>query len=119
MYVATERADYLVVRASAEAGHRAHIVLHELGHALLDHQPPGGADADAPRLTVPGMDPQVVARALGRTTYEQEQERQAEVFATRALARTRWWRRPPRRVVRPGQDEMVERIARSLGEETR
>jgi hypothetical protein len=79
--------------------HQGHIVAHELGHLLFDHSVP--ADPADPRheptaalpeplrALVPGLSPQAIQGALGRSThvtdhapYSHRAELEAELFAT-------------------------------------
>jgi hypothetical protein len=114
LWVATLDTDYLIVRESANPAHQDLILLHELGHVLLDPEDGMPLDVDLLRVLVPQVDPATVTCMLGRSQYALESEQTAEVFATLLFARTsRWAPRSPR-VVAPGADDIVSRIERAL-----
>jgi hypothetical protein len=99
LLMSTDRADYILYPTTTTALHRQHILLHEVGHLLCGHTgPAGGADgvaldAAAGRQLMPSLSPELVRRVLGRTTYTEVEEREAELVAS-LLAQ---------RVVRPGE----------------
>jgi Zn-dependent peptidase ImmA (M78 family) len=66
--------------------HQQHIILHELGHILCNHQ---GIDADEIRSSsLPGTRQSGERlRALRNGRYTEEEEREAEMFATLILTR--------------------------------
>ncbi|GAB3435088.1 hypothetical protein [Actinophytocola sediminis] len=83
-WITTDTADYVFYQQATSRAHQAHIVLHELGHILAGHR---GAEDDAllgDSVTgqFPDLAPEAVRRALGRTSYDSEQEREAETVAT-------------------------------------
>lgn len=79
MWIATDTADYIYARRGTSSLHHRHFVLHEVGHMICGHQ---GLD---PTLQLASMLPHlpadVIRRALGRTTYSDPQEQEAEAFA--------------------------------------
>lgn len=94
MWVPTPTTDHVFVAPNVAGPHRDHVVMHELGHMLLDH-----------RLALAGsfaaVSPELALRMLGRTTYSDPQEHDAELFASLVLARThgtdrRSWAHDPR-----------------------
>jgi hypothetical protein len=66
--------------------HQQAIILHEVGHVLADDD---GADVHPfPLELLSGdWDPEVIERLRGRRRYDDEQEREAEGFATAVLDR--------------------------------
>jgi hypothetical protein len=81
LWMATAKADYIVVDNRAPAALREHILLHELAHLLCDHT--GRLRLDAAGLDFDILDPAMVERVLGRTSrYPDEQEREAEGLAS-------------------------------------
>lgn len=93
VWIATEAADYILYQRETSKAHQGHIVLHELGHILAGHS--GDAEDDtllaelyldvepgALRERYPDLEPDAVRRALRRTSYDTEQEREAETVAT-------------------------------------
>ncbi|AEW98629.1 hypothetical protein [Streptantibioticus cattleyicolor] len=60
--------------------HQDHIILHEIGHILADHQDDGGS-SDLPDLG-PDYPGDLVTRGLRRTCYTEDYEHEAELVAT-------------------------------------
>ncbi|WP_340377091.1 hypothetical protein U5640_19790 [Streptomyces sp. SS7] len=89
--VATEHADLIFYEPATSALHKLQIVLHELAHLLLGHSAP---DAERPAYATRllpdgeddeddlGMDLDQVLHILGRTSYSDNQEKDAELLAT-------------------------------------
>lgn len=88
LLMSTERADYILYPTNTTALHRRHILLHEVGHLLCGHTGSGAGadgaaiDAAAGRQLMPNLSPELVRRVLGRTTYTEVEEREAELVAT-------------------------------------
>lgn len=82
MWIELPDQDLIFVEPRTSRHHQAHIGLHEVAHILCGHC---GADVPVPfdlsRL-VPHLDPAAVARMLGRTSYGQREEAEAELLAT-------------------------------------
>ncbi|SEG56393.1 hypothetical protein SAMN04489712_106309 [Thermomonospora echinospora] len=94
--------------------HRLGILLHELAHVLLGHDPVSFAGGSGPHRLAPHL-PGKMARILaGRTNHVGEEERQAEELADRLLERLteRHARRPERPA--PEVAPHVRRIAEGL-----
>lgn len=75
--------DVILFRTGAGPEHELHSTLHECGHLLLGHVAVAGQPTDVGRLSrlLPDLDPELVATALARASYEDEAEREAELFA--------------------------------------
>ncbi|PRY45156.1 hypothetical protein [Umezawaea tangerina] len=82
MWVATTTADLVFYERETTLPHREHIILHELSHVLCDHYPVSTSLAEQARLLLPGLDPEVVSRVLGRAGYSSAEEREAETLAS-------------------------------------
>lgn len=93
VWITTNVADYILYQQETSKSHQGHIVLHELGHILAGHSSDEDDDAllaelypdvepDALRERYPDLEPDAVRRALRRTSYDTEQEREAETVAT-------------------------------------
>lgn len=61
--------------------HQDHIILHEIGHILCDHQDDGDAGGDLPDLG-PDFPHDLTTRGFRRTCYTEDYEREAELVAT-------------------------------------
>ncbi|WP_082977211.1 hypothetical protein [Mycobacterium sp. 852002-50816_SCH5313054-b] len=83
--------DIIVYDDTTSSYHVEHIVLHELGHLLLQHRSSPGSDAAALSIQelLPDVDPATVLHVLGRTAYDNEQESQAELFASFVMSESR------------------------------
>lgn len=81
MWVPTQTTDHIFVAPNVVGPHRDHVVMHEVGHMLLNHR--------LGLLTsFTAVSQELVLRVLARTTYADPQEREAEQFASTVLART-------------------------------
>jgi hypothetical protein len=98
LLVSTREVDYILYERDTAALHRYHIILHEMGHLICGH-------VTAQEL-LPTLDASVVRRVLGRTTYEDPQEREAERFAMLVLDKAGWLPGPP--------DDVLARIEQAL-----
>lgn len=67
--------------------HEEHIILHEVGHMLCGHQGVGGVGDDLIQLLMPDLDPAMVRGVLGRASYSDAEEQEAELIATLILKR--------------------------------
>ena len=74
--------DYVFYERETSQLHREHIILHELGHLLCEHQPTEVIDEEVISKLFPHLDPTVVHRVLGRTTYSAIEEQEAEMLAS-------------------------------------
>ncbi|MFF7633005.1 hypothetical protein ACFZB9_07610 [Kitasatospora sp. NPDC008050] len=84
LWIRSKSNDYIFVHPDTSRAHQDHIIAHELGHILRNHQglpilPAAQPVAD--RL-VPDLDPRVVKMMLGRTSYEHDDEEEAELIGT-------------------------------------
>lgn len=87
LWVTTDTADYIFYNELASPLHRAHIVLHEIGHMVLAHAAGTTLSAATAQLLMPGLDQAAVRKSLSRSDYSATQEQEAEVFATLIMAR--------------------------------
>lgn len=122
LLMSTEHADYILYPTNTTALHRRHILLHEVGHLLCGHVgADGGADgvaidAAAGRQLMPNLSPELVRRVLGRTTYTEVQEREAELVAS--LLAQRVVRPAEPREPAPGVPDGVRRFDSLFGRRT-
>jgi hypothetical protein len=82
LWVATEQADLICYEATTTPPHQEHIILHELGHLLCNHYPAQLSGTEHMRMLMPDLDPLMVQRILGRTSYAATEEQEAELLAT-------------------------------------
>jgi hypothetical protein len=81
VWLSTPAADHIAYLQQTSRPHQVHIILHELGHVIADHRS-DEQDDDVLQMIYPSIDPDVVRRALRRTSYDNAQEREAETVAT-------------------------------------
>ena len=81
VWLATDKADYIVYQSQTTRVHQDHIVLHEIGHILAGHRGDRG-DPGSWTAALPDLSPEMVRRALGRSFYDASHEREAELIAT-------------------------------------
>jgi hypothetical protein len=108
LWIALRDADLICHEADTNAVHQAHIVLHELGHMLCGHDSAGASPESVLRFLLPTLDPAAVSRVLHRGSYHDDEEREAERFAT--LVRQRAGQLPLLATTPvPAEDEVVLR----------
>ncbi|WP_346342624.1 hypothetical protein [Streptomyces sp. SID685] len=112
VWISTGACDYIVYQRETTKSHQDHIILHEVGHILAGHDSDDG-DEDLWALMMPDIDPQAIRRALRRTSYDQDHEREAELVATIILQ----WASVLNRVAPPqATDPSVRRVQTALGD---
>lgn len=79
--------DYIFHEEGSSPLHREHIIMHELGHAIMDHDGSGLPIEGVASLLFPTLNPDLVRRVLGRTAYSTREEKEAETLATLILRR--------------------------------
>lgn len=86
LWIASPTADYVLYQQHTSTVHQDHIVLHEVGHIIAGH-----ATVELDEKTWSLLDPArlraAIGHALGRTCYDTEREREAELAATIILER--------------------------------
>jgi hypothetical protein len=98
--LSTNTVDYVCYAVHTSPLHRQHIILHEIGHLLFDHEghrisltgdesPPSHSHSQrrvskAIEQLLPHLDPSGIRRLLHRSVYHAPDEREAELFATLA-----------------------------------
>lgn len=114
-WMRTAKADYVFYEEDTSQLHQQHIVFHEIGHILRAHVPGKELSKDLARTIAAGMKVSDVFRVLGRDSYDEDDEFEAELIATLILRRI--GRHPLREVPRatdPSADEVIARITTSL-----
>ncbi len=111
LWLRTSSADYILYQRETTVLHQQHIIAHELGHLLAGHSSDDGDDAVWAEL-LPDVPPDLLRRALRRTHYDTDQERDAETVATLLLERAA----VVSAVTSPGGSPRARRAQRSLGD---
>lgn len=88
----TDTIDFIAYQCNTSKVHQDHIICHELGHLLAGHRTVDVRGPEAVRLLAPHIDPAVVRRMLGRTSYAEPEEQEAETIADMLMAHhvTHW-----------------------------
>lgn len=76
--------DFIFISPDVKGAHRDHVLAHELGHVELNHQP-----GEMSSVLTHVVDPAEATQMLGRTSFSDPQEREAERFAEQLLSPTR------------------------------
>ena len=114
VWLAMPDADYVFYENGTTAVHREHIILHELGHLLSEHVAHESIDDDVLRELFPRLDPAMIRRVLGRTSYSAAEEQEAEMIASMVLERAgRRAAAKPHRAARHG--DVIDRLTVTLG----
>ena len=82
LWIAGPTADYVLYQQHTSPAHQDHIVLHEVGHIIAGHP---ATELDEATWSL--LDPDTLRAAIGRTCYDTEREREAELVATIILTR--------------------------------
>jgi hypothetical protein len=109
MWVGTEDADYIFYAQDTTPVHQRHIVVHEIGHMAFDHQGSRLGGDELARLLFPNLNPALVQSFLARSVYSDDEECEAETFASVLLGRVKAQQGVPG--LRPGEAELLQRIA--------
>ena len=109
LWLATSSADYIIYQEQTTEAHQRHIIAHELGHILAEHHSDEDDDA-AWRELMPDIPPEMIRRALRRTHYDNDHEREAETAATILLEAA------AASVSVPGRSARARRAQEALGD---
>jgi hypothetical protein len=124
VWIATDNTDYILYQQQTSKSHQDHIILHELGHLLAGHHSDEEDDEllgelypdvapDALRAQYPDLALDAVRRALRRSSYDTEQEREAETVATIILE---WASVLDRVSPRASQEKTAQRMENALAD---
>jgi len=89
MWIRRDDVDIIFYERSTSQYHRQQIILHEIGHIVLQHEPVSvkATGPVAMAQLMPDVNTAAMVKALGRTTFDNEMENQAELFASLLLSR--------------------------------
>ncbi|MDT3395920.1 ImmA/IrrE family metallo-endopeptidase [Streptomyces sp. B1866] len=118
LLISTATADYVFYEAHTTATHQTHVIVHELGHLLLGHEPTSLSLPGPVRGLLPeDVSPTLVRHMLARSHYAQPEEYAAEYFATQVLREVSAWYHPapaPGPAAPSGTAGLVGRLERSF-----
>jgi hypothetical protein len=101
----------IIVHARTAPLHEEHIVLHEVGHMLCEHNGQSGLlTSELMSLLMPDLDPALVHRMLNRRSYTEAEEQEAELLATVILERVADRRPAPEPVVDSALASQMDRL---------
>ena len=106
--------DYVLYEQRTSRLHQEHIILHEVGHLVCQHEATPVLDEETAALLMPNLDRRMVERVLGRTCYSARDEQQAEMIASLILQRAERPATEPRWVVPAEAAGIVDRLESSL-----
>jgi hypothetical protein len=87
LWISDDRRDYIVHESATSPMHQEHIILHEIGHLLCDHQGAAKLTGEHAAGLFRTLDPAMVRKVLGRSGYTSEEEAEAEMLASLILQR--------------------------------
>ncbi|MFE1444417.1 hypothetical protein [Streptomyces sp. NPDC058739] len=114
MWVATPDVDYIVYQKHTWRTLQIHIVLHEIGHMLCEHEATPAEHDEVSRLLLPTIDPALVRVVLGRTSYDRDEEKAAELVASLIPLHTSSAVSLPTTQLPPEMVNLVSHLERSL-----
>ncbi|MFE2284390.1 hypothetical protein ACFXDJ_09470 [Streptomyces sp. NPDC059443] len=117
MWVSTPMADFVIYAACATRAHQEHIIAHELGHIMCDHQSVSDMDDGILGQLFPDISPVIVRRVLQRTKYSHRNEQEAETIASLYCARMD--RRNEEHITLCPDDEVIARLRMAISAEYR
>ncbi|MFH8386833.1 hypothetical protein ACH4E7_38965 [Kitasatospora sp. NPDC018058] len=82
LWLATSTSDFIFVERNTSQPHQEHIVLHEIGHMLLDHNSLSLAEPTDLNEMFSDLGPNMLRRLLARTNYTTRHEQEAEMLAS-------------------------------------
>jgi hypothetical protein len=112
IWIGTQEADFIFYARDTSPVHQRHIIAHEIGHMAFGHQGAKVGDEGLTRVLFPDLSPAVVQSFLARTSYSDNEEREAETFASILLGRVR--RQPAIADLSPDEAELLHRIERAF-----
>lgn len=112
LWIATDTTDHILYQKETSKAHQDHIILHEVGHILADHRSDED-DTEFWRSAPPELSLGAVRRALRRTSYDEEHEREAELVATIILE---WAAVLDRVTPAASKDPALQRVQTALGD---
>ncbi|MFM9582139.1 secondary metabolite protein [Streptomyces caniscabiei] len=107
----TPSAFYIFYDPLTSHAHQDHVIGHEIAHLLLGHHERRQLSEEVPQGLAPLLDPALVEMMLGRSSYEEAEEHDAELLASYLSGRVIEHRL---RSASPTGDDIQERIAHTL-----
>lgn len=86
LWVSLQDKDYVLVERGTDPLHRDQMKLHEWAHMVSGHRGTLSRSDEWSGRLLPDLDPAMVKMVLGRRTYSEEEEIEAEMMASMVLA---------------------------------
>lgn len=114
-WMRTAKADYVFYEEDTSRLHQQHIVFHELGHIARRHVVGRELSTDLAHLMAPGLKVSDVFRVLGRDSFGDDDEFEAELIASLIQRRISLQAvREAPTATDPAAEEIIARISNSL-----
>lgn len=91
LWVHTPDEDIILFESRQAPIHQRHVIMHELGHLICDHDTAPVMTPEASRLLLPSLNPALVQRVLGRDHTHSEAELEAEQVGDLLSAHVNSW----------------------------
>jgi hypothetical protein len=88
LWIAFESVDFVFYEHGTSRLHQNHIIAHEVGHLLCEHENSAVGDVGLLRELFPHLSPSLISSVMGRTRYSAVEEQEAELIATLVLERS-------------------------------
>ena len=88
LWVSLQNKDYVLVERGTDPLHQDQMKLHEWAHMVCGHRGTLASSDEWSSTVLPDLDPAMVKMVLGRKTYSQDEEIEAELMASMVLAVT-------------------------------
>ncbi|MFE4535837.1 ImmA/IrrE family metallo-endopeptidase [Streptomyces scopuliridis] len=111
LLVSAEEHDFIVLEQRLAPVHKRQVGLHEVGHFICDHEAAPVMSPEASRMLLPGLDPALVHRVLGRDHSQSQAEQEAEYVGSIIGQRISAWTEPRTWSVPPEARELAERLS--------
>ncbi len=107
----TRSAFHIFFDPRTSRAHQDHVIGHEMAHLFLGHHERGPSPEVEAKDIAPLLDPDMVEMMLGRSSYEETEEHDAELLASYLSGRVIEHRL---RTASPTGDDIQERVAHTL-----
>lgn len=114
LWVATSSEEYILYQRYTTQAHQQHIIRHELGHMVCEHEAAPVLPDEVVQLLMPALSPNLIHSVLGRTQYNNTEEKAAELVASLMPMRVEGVCHRPPRSTGPGMENLITHLGRSL-----
>ncbi|QIS17150.1 ImmA/IrrE family metallo-endopeptidase [Nocardia terpenica] len=87
LFVGTPDADYIFYASNTTVLHQEHIIAHEVGHIVCNHEGIDALTQSVASVLMKNLSSRLITRVLGRTVYSEAEEAEAEMLASVILIR--------------------------------